>query len=188
MTSASHRNILVRVLGTGFNAHRYEIGYRLSRSMGLLPGVFDAGRRLRGRSRPIFRTTTLAGYIIDTGILGIDKHGVARRSGLAAPGCENFLRVNICTSPSHGRTAISRLNTRWFCLYSLLRACTSNQGALCLRPILKFGSSVQNAKVHPFAAPLLLCAAGTQKGICGCDEVLQIKVGDMPMMPAPIVA
>ena len=67
-------NMLQKVLGTGFYTHRYEIGYivnmKYKESLPGLSGVSLAPSE-QDKSKLVFRTTAMAGYLIDTGLLGI---------------------------------------------------------------------------------------------------------------------
>ena len=136
--SASNRNILVRVLGTGFYTHRYEIGYWVKQKYAeALPGFSKASLAddFGGGSRPIFRTTALAGYIIDTGILGIALISMVLFSAVyfaLDTGVREFLAGGICTSLALAWTYsnFSLENALWFLLMFIVAGLCRQSGSV----------------------------------------------------------
>ena len=136
--SASHRNILGRVLGTGFYTHRYEIGYWVEQKYAeALPGFSEASLAgdFGGGSRPIFRTTALAGYIIDTGILGIALISMVLFSVVyfaLGTGVREFLAGGICTSLALAWTYsnFSLENALWFLLMFIVAGLCRQSGSV----------------------------------------------------------
>ena len=136
--SASHRNILVRGFGTGFYTHRYEIGYWVKQKYAeALPGFSEASLAgdVGGGSRPIFRTTALAGYIIDTGILGVALISMVLFSAVyfaLDTGVREFLAGGICTSLALAWTYsnFSLENALWFLLMFIVAGLCRQSGSV----------------------------------------------------------
>jgi len=136
--SLLNRTSLVRFFGTGFYSHRYEIGHWVKQKyMEALPGFSESSLAtdFQDGSRRVFRTTALAGYIIDTGILGLLLMGVVLFSATyyaLESGARVFLGGGICTSLALAWTYsnFSFENVLWFLLMFIVTGLCRQSGNL----------------------------------------------------------
>ena len=135
--SLLNRTSLVRFFGTGFYTHRYEIGHWVKQKYTeALPGFSESSLTdFQDGSRRFFRTTALAGYIVDTGILGLLLMSVVLFSVTyyaLESGVRVFLGGGICTYLALAWTYsnFSFENVLWFLLMFIVTGLCRQSGSL----------------------------------------------------------